>query len=189
MEENNELQRITTSNLEDLNEKERLAVEMRYFGKTSQEIADATGYNENYVRNLFMRGGRLEQAHNDFAQIQRSKSQETVDYALTKAREEALGAIERIIALSKEACNEAAILKANELLLNIAGVHGQITLRNFFQNKSPEQAKKMLGELFAELYQRPLDDGPSMEIYTWCPRCNQSVHPEYDKEVASRKGS
>ncbi len=154
MQENNDLQRITTNGLilEDLTEKERLAVELKYFGKTSQEIADATGYNENYVRNLFMGGGRLEAAYRDFAQMQRTKSQATVDQALTKAREEALGALERIIALSKEACNEAAILKANELLLTIAGISGTHSLRNFLQGKTYEQARKAMNELFEELF-------------------------------------
>ncbi|MFA6599830.1 MAG: hypothetical protein WC352_02465 [Candidatus Omnitrophota bacterium] len=172
MEENNGLQRITTPGLEDLNEKERLAVEMRYLGKTSQEIADATGYNENYVRNLFMQGGRLAPAYSDFARIQRDRAQETVDIALNRARDEALGAIERIISLSKEACNEAAILKANEFLLNVAGIHGQLTLRSFFQGKSDDHAFKIMSELFKELYGKDLMPDVRVIITTHCPKCD-----------------
>ena len=174
MEENNELQLKQTLNLEDLNEKERLTVELRYMGKTSQEIADATGYNENYVRNLFMQGGRLEPAYNDFAQIQRNRAQETVSIALNRARDEALGAIERIISLSKEACNEAAILKANEFLLNIAGIHGQLTLRSFFEGKTYDQAKKMANELFRELYDKSIDPPSNVRVVITrhCPKCD-----------------
>ena len=63
MEENNEIQRKTTPALNELDQKELQAVELKYLGKTSGEIAQATGYNENYVRNLFMQGGRLERAY------------------------------------------------------------------------------------------------------------------------------
>jgi hypothetical protein len=177
MEENNDLQRITTPGLNDLNEKERLAVELKYMGKTSKEIADATGYNENYVRNLFMQGGRLTPAFNDFAQVQRDRAQETVSIALNRARDEALGAIERIIALSKEACNEAAILKANEFLLNIAGIHGQLTLRSFFEGKTYDQACKMANELLRDLYGKGIETNIQVVVTTGCPKCDPPEGP------------
>ena len=93
----NELQLKTTLFLDDLKEKERRAGEMRYLGKTSQEIAEATGYNDVYMRNL---GGRLEKAYEDFARERQQQAKEKVDSALNRAREEALAAIERIITLS-----------------------------------------------------------------------------------------
>ena len=158
MEENNELQLKVTPDLEDLNEKEFRAVEMRYLGKTSQEIAEATGYNDVYVRNLFMQGGRLERAYRDFAHIQRGLAQEKVSSALNRAREEALSAIERIIALSKDASNEAAIFKANEFLLSVAGINAQVTLRTFLLNKSYEQACKLVDDAFKDLYGKTIRD-------------------------------
>ena len=133
---NNELQRKTTLTLHELDQKELQAIQLRYLGKTSSEIAEATGYNENYVRNLFMNGGRLERAYKDFVLKQQIKAHESVDMALNRARQEALQAIERIIALSKDADNEAAIFKANEFLLNVAGIKSEVTLRSFFQNKT-----------------------------------------------------
>ena len=145
---------MPTPTLSDLNEKERRALEMRYLGKTSKEIGQATGYNKIYVRNLFMRGGRLEQAYKDFAHNQQSRAQQSVDMALNRAMEEAVQAIERIIALSKDADNEAAIFKANEFLLNVAGIKGEATLKSFFQNKTYEQARTMVEGIFNEIYQK-----------------------------------
>ncbi len=158
MEEDNELQQRQTLSLNDLNEKERQAVEMRYLGKTSQEIGEATGYNDVYVRNLFMQGGRLEKAYRDFAHIQQGLAQEKVASALNRAREEALSAIERIIALSKDASNEAAIFKANEFLLSVAGVNAQVTLRTFLLNKSYEHACKLVDDTFKDLYGKTIRD-------------------------------
>lgn len=170
----NEIQRKTTSSLVELNQKELQALQLKYFGKTSGEIAEATGYNENYVRNLFMRGGRLERAYNDFALKQQDKTQTNVDMALSRARDEALQAIERVIALSKDARNEAAIFKANEFLLALAGVGNQATLRGSFQNKTYEQAKAMVEELFKDIFQKSLaEEHTRMVIYYECEHCGK----------------
>src|SRR5437870_675340 len=99
-EETNETQLKKTPSTDELNDKELRAIELRYLGKTSREIADATGYNEVYVRNLFMQGGRLEKAFEEFASRQRAQNEERVKSALNRAKEEAKDAVERIIALS-----------------------------------------------------------------------------------------
>ncbi len=184
--ENNELQLKQTPSLEELDQRELTAVQMRFSGCTSKEIAEATGYNDVYVRNLFMSEGRLERAYKAFAHDQQQKAQESVDTALNRARQEALQAIERIIALSKDASNEAAIFKANEFLLNVAGIKNETTLRTLFQNKTYEQAKKMVDEIFNEIFNKPVDDDKTI-IYTWCERCNCSTHPEYDNPQQNRK--
>ena len=155
MSEGNEIQQKTTPGLVELDQKELQAVQLRYLGKTSGEIAVATGYNDNYIRNLFMNGGRLEKAYRDFALEQQKKAHESVCMALNSAREEALQAMERIIALSKDASNEAAIFKANEYLLNLAGINSKLTLRSFFQNLSSDDARKLVDDLFRELYGEP----------------------------------
>ena len=102
-----------------------------------------------------MKGGRLEKAYQDFAQLHQRLAHEKVTSALNRAREEALNAIERIITLSKDACNEAAIFKANEYLLNLAGVNSKLTLRSFFQNLSSGEARKLVDDLFRDLYGEP----------------------------------
>lgn len=169
----NSSQRNVLPPVNKLNKREFRAIEMRYFGKTSQEIAKATGYNDVYVRNLFMKGGRLEKAYEDFALKQRSEAQKSVDMALNRAREEALQAIERIIALSKDADNEAAIFKANEFLLNVAGIKSEVSLRSFFQNKTYEQARKLVDELFNDLFgQNVTHPGFQVVIQQRCPKCN-----------------
>lgn len=131
----NESKQVATTTSQ-LTGKELQTIQMRYLGKSSVEIAEATGYNESHVRRLFMNGGRLEKAYEDFALEQQQKGKETVALATNRAREEALQAIERIIALSKDADNEAALFKANEFLLSIAGVRTDISLKSLFSGEN-----------------------------------------------------
>lgn len=178
---NNEIQRKVTPSLNELNQKELQAIQLKYLGKTSGEIAKATGYNKNYVRNLFMSSGRLEKAYKDFALKQQNKAQQSVDMALSRAMEEALQAIERIIALSKDADNEAAIFKANEFLLNVAGIKSEATLRGFFQSKTCEQARAMVEEVFNDVYQKSLVQ-TSFTVVLSC-ECEHCRKPTKDIEL------
>ncbi len=156
--ENNEISRELTK-MSGLSGRDFEAIQLRYMGKTSREIAEVTGFNEDYVRQLFMQGGRLEKAYKEFALIQQKQAQEKVTAAINRAREEAYDAIERIIALSKDACNEAAIFKANEYVLSIAGIQQGAALKDFFKGKTYEQAKKIVDDLFVGIYSRPVGDG------------------------------
>ena len=189
---NNEIQQKTTLSLEVLDQKELQAVELKYLGKTSSEIAKSTGYNENYVRNLFMSDGRLEKAYKDFALRQQNEAQKSVVMALNRAREEALQAIERIIALSKDADNEAAIFKANEFLLNVAGIKSEVSLRSFFQNKTYEQARKLVDELFSDLFgQNATHLRFQVAIYRYCPKCDpkpESPNPTIENNGDEQEG-
>lgn len=156
MKENNELQQKRTVFLKKLNEKERRAIEMRSLGKTSNEIAVATGYNEAYVRNLFMRGGRLEKAYEEFLSNQHRLSQEKVRATLNRAQDEALPAFDRVISLSKKSDNEAAFFKANELILEIAGVTQEDVMRKFCRGKTRDAVIERLELIFKELKWSPL---------------------------------
>lgn len=167
--------------MQDLDQKGLQAVQLRYLGKTSIEIAEVTGYNENYIRNLFMNGGRLENAYKQFAFEQQNKAQQSVDMALNRAMEEALQAVERIITLSKDADNEAAIFKANEFLLNVAGIKSETTLKGFFQNKTYDQAKAMVEEIFNAIYQKSLVQ-PNFTVVLPCD-CEHCGKPTKDIEL------
>ncbi len=47
---------------------------MRFLGKTFDEISKATGYNANYLRQLFMQGGKLNQPWKEFESLARESS-------------------------------------------------------------------------------------------------------------------
>ena len=116
----NSLQRVVAPL--QLGDKELQAIQMRYLGKPSKEIAQVLGYNESSVRRLFMSGGRLERAYQEYALRQQVGHEDAAKEALERVKEETKAALERIIELSKSAENEAAIFKANEFLLSLAGV-------------------------------------------------------------------
>ena len=163
MEENNLLEPRATPELKDLNDPERRAVELKYLGKPYAAIAATTGYHEGSIKKLFMTDGRLTKAYEEFASIQRGKSQENVDLALSKAKAETVNAMERIIALSKDAQTEGGIFKANEFLLQVAGVKETDTLRTFLQSKTHEQASRIMDDLFRSIY------GRGLAIFTMMP--------------------
>jgi hypothetical protein len=152
MDELNEIARKETIGLQDLNEKERKMVELRYFGETYPEIAKVVNYSESYLRKLFMSGGRLATAYDEFAAIQRAKSNENVDQALVLAKSEAVNALQRIIELSKNAKTEGGLYKANELLLQLSGVNEGIALRTYLMGKTYEQAQKLIDDLFRSIF-------------------------------------
>lgn len=179
-EPNKTLQIITRPENGQLTEKERIAIEMRYLGKTSEEIGSATGYNPAYIRTLFMTRGRLAGAYREYSLRQQTKGQDQADQVLNRVRVEAPNAAERMIALSKDADNEASIFKANEFLLNVAGIRNETTLSSFFQNKSFEQAKILVEKVFNDVYQKSLlDDRTRFIVYTYCEHCGK---PTKDSE-------
>lgn len=155
-EESKELQIRAMPDLKDLDERERKAVEMKYFGQTYGAIAKEIGYHEGSVGKLFMTAGRLTKAYGQFAALHRVKAQNTADQALTLAKAEALNAIERIIHLSQNAKTEGGIFKANEFLLQISGVTESVVLRSFLHTKTFEQAQRIMDDLFKSIYGRGL---------------------------------
>jgi len=178
-EESNKNEQNTTPNelAPVLNDKEMTAIQMKFLGRSSTEISAATGYNENYVRNLFMTGGRLERHYVDFARLQRAKSQQKIAQVIDRAREEALPAIETIIALSRAGDTEAAQYNASKLLLQMAGIQSETSLRNFFADKDYDQAKEMLEKLFQDLYGRSVQ-GKQIIVYHYCRKCDPQKHRE-----------
>ncbi len=152
------MQQKTTSKPKTLNEKRRQAIEMRYLGKTSKDIADATGYSEAYVRNLFMEGGRLESAYRDFAAIQQQEAQNKITGALNRAREEAQYAIDRIIILSQKAKNESASLKANQFLLDLAGASNEVSFKDFIRGMGFKTAAHKIDEMFQKVFGKSIGE-------------------------------
>ena len=154
--ESNNEQQNTTAIEKCLSEREHQAMQMRYLGKTSKEIAVATGYNESHVRRLFMKGGRLEKAYENFVQKQHGLVQERAALALERARQEAEDAMERIVTLSKDLEGGPVCYKANEYLLTLAGVSRGATLRDILKSMNYETALEKLDELFREIYGKPI---------------------------------
>ncbi len=155
----NEIQQIPTSSLSGLSEKDIKAIQLRYLGKFSNEIAHATGYNESHVRRLFMKDGRLARAYEEYSRQQQHRSEETAALALEKAKGEAQDAIERMIALSKDPTNGPVCYKANEYLLNLAGVSSEISLKGILQKLTYKEAIATLEPLFKDFYGESLQ-GP-----------------------------
>jgi len=156
----NEIQQIPTSSLSGLSEKDTKTIQLRYLGKFSNEIAHATGYNESHVRRLFMRGGRLEKAYEEYATQQQRWSEESSTIVFERAKQESENAIERMIVLSKDSTNGPVCYKANEYLLGLAGVSSETSLRNILKKLSYKEAIATLEPLFKEFYGESLQ-GPS----------------------------
>lgn len=185
-EQSNEIKQIATPDGQ-LTERELQAVQLRYLGKSSREIAAVTGWNESHVRRLFMRGGRLEGAYEVYVQRQQSLTQNQADNVLLRARDEAQSAIERMIQLSKDASNGPVAFKANEYLLTISGILNKNNLQGFLESKTYDQAIKMVEETFQEIFGRGFTNDPIMAVYSWCPRCNKSIHDVYKETGVEKK--
>lgn len=155
----NEKQQIATFNFHgnQLNERDLKAIQLRYVGKSSKEIAEATNWNESHVRRLFMKGGRLETAYESYVSKQHGLAQAQAESVLERAKQEAQSAIERMVQLSKDSQNGPVCFKANEYLLTLAGASTEASLRGFFQKLSFEEAKKKINEVFRDLYEAPAD--------------------------------
>ena len=142
-----------------LTAKELQAIEMRFQGKTSSEIAAATKYRANYVRKLFMRGGRLRQAYDDFAVYHKDGLKEAADLVIQRAKEEAPKAMERMVALAEDRENGPVCFKANEKIIEWGGVSAKLnafpnqtlnlTQINITGNETPDQlwdlTRKLIG--------------------------------------------
>ena len=151
------MQRIATTPNFHLTERDLKAIELRYLGKSSKEIAEVTDWNESHVRRLFMRGGRLEAAYEAYAHKQQGLAQAKAESVLERAKQEAQSAIERMVELSKDPGNGPVCYKANEYLLGLAGASTEASLRGLLQKLSFEEAKKRVNETFTELYGRTVD--------------------------------
>lgn len=158
----NDKQQIATAS-SNLTERDVKAVQLRYLGKSSREIAEATSWNESHVRRLFMKGGRLEAAYEAYAHKQQGIAQAKAESILERAKQEAQSAIERMVELSKDPGNGPVCYKANEYLLGLAGASTEASLRGLLQKLSFEEAKKRINETFEELYGRTLESGDITE--------------------------
>ncbi len=154
---NDPQQNETALTVSSLNHKELQAVQMRYMGNTSLEIAETTGYEESYVRRLFMRGGRLEKAYNDYSIEKRGETQAVANGVLELAKIEAKHAIERVIELSKNPFNAPTCFKANEYLLSLIGLSQNDPLRAMFKGLGFDDARKKIDELFKDVFEMSLD--------------------------------
>jgi hypothetical protein len=163
------MKQLATIEQLNLNKNELLAIEMRYQGKSSREISESTGYSESSVRRLFMTGGRLEDAYNQYLQQRRIENQAIANAALQTATQEAGSAIERIIALSKNPINGPVCYKANEYLLNIAGVGQEAGLYSYLKALTYEQALSKLNAAFMDLFGKCMSSGT--RVYILQPAC------------------
>ena len=165
----------------DLNYKELQAIQMRYLGRPSPEIAEATGYEESYVRRLFMQGGRLERAYSEYSLQQQEETRAVANAVLERAKTEAKQAIERVIELSKNPCQPAVCLKANEFLLSLIGLSQDTSIRSMLQRMSFEEAKKKVDEIFQDLFGQSIDTANRLVVFRSsahkCHHCGE-LNPE-----------
>ena len=173
----NEQKQIATLALSGLSEKDIKAVQMRYLGKFSNEIACATGYNESHVRRLFMRGGRLEKAYEEYTRQQQGQAQIIAEVVLERAKQEAEDAIGRMIELAKDSSNGPVCFKANEYILNIVGVSSDVSLKGILQKLTYKEAIATLEPLFQELYGEALQDFRPIQIIFGNPKENKDTPP------------
>lgn len=142
--------------LRDLQANELEAIQMRYLGKASHEIAKVTGYEKSYVRRLFMRGGRLEKPYESYALEQREETRTINNAVLERAKVEARDAFERIIQLSKSP-NMTSCFNANKYLLSLVGLSQDNSLRAMMQGMSFDDARKLIDKAFQDIFQMSLD--------------------------------
>lgn len=102
-----------------LNEREIKAIEMRYMGKSAEEIAKTTGWSPSYVRKLFMTDGRLRPYLDTFMTKQNETRRAVI---LKRVSEEGPPAMERMVELSKDFQNGPTCYKANEYILDLNGI-------------------------------------------------------------------
>lgn len=157
-------QNETAITITDLNKKELQAVQMRYLGKTSVEIAQATGYDESYVRRLFMQCGRLERVYSEFAAHKRQETEAIANAVLERVKSEAKDSIERMIELSKKLDYAAVSFKANEFLLSFIGTAQDMSLRAKIQAMGFDEARKIVNEIFTDVFKMPLDEQSKVVI-------------------------
>ena len=145
-----------------LGDKELQAIQMKYLGKPSKEIAEALGYSESSIRRLFMVGGRLERAYQDYVLRQQANHEDVTKQALEIAKAETIAAVGRIVKLSRSAESEAGILKSNERVLSLGGISEQTAPEELFRNTLKslgyDRSKKLLDELFYELFGKQFQD-------------------------------
>lgn len=153
--EGNELEPFDNKNpLDTLHDRDLRAVKMKWEGKSAQDIAESCGWaNPGYVRRLFMQGGRLRPALDAYRAKRKAMTEETTKEAVSRAKEEALDSIEKLIAL-KDSNNVGAVFKACEKLLDLAGVGQEFQLVNYFRGKTYEQAQSIVNDLFLSIYGR-----------------------------------
>lgn len=145
-------QEVTKSANQLLAPRDLKMIELRYLGTPSKTIAKVVQMNESHVRKLFMSGGRLEKSYQIYVEQQQKQSEQVAQQALQRAKEEALKAIERMIALSEDKEGGAVCYKANEYLLQLVGVTAEPSLRSIFGKLSYDEAVKKVHELFVDLY-------------------------------------
>lgn len=154
---NSSEQKGTDWTFRDLTAKELQAIQLRFEGKSSTEIAVITGFQATYVRKLFMKGGRLCQAYEDFAQYHKQGAKEVAELVIKRAKEEAPKAIERMVALSQDQDNGPVCYKANEKLLELGGVGLDTSLKAQLQGLTYESAKDRVNQVFILLYGKPVE--------------------------------
>ena len=145
----------------DLGEMELRAIQMRYQGKTSSEIATATGFRSSYVRKLFMKTGRLRQSCEDYALYHKGGAKEAADIVIERAKEEAPKAMERMVELSKDFEQGPVAFKSNEYLLNQAGLAAEASFRAYLQKTPYEHARDKINQLFLDVYDKPHESTPN----------------------------
>lgn len=140
-------------------EKDALILKLKLEGKSYAEISAATSVPIKTLQNCLSKGGRLENAYRELLRRSQEQGKETADIVFEVAKQEARAAIERMIELSKTAGNEAALFKANEYLLALAGIAQDSSLDAMLRKLSYEEGKEKVDKVFVAIYGKPCSSG------------------------------
>ena len=121
-----------------------------------------------------MKGGRLESAFTQYVNEQKQLAQGGATQAFERVKQETQGAIERMIGLAKNPENGPVCFKANEYLLDIAGLSHEATLESFFEKLTYQEAKKRVDQLFVKLYNKGVSEEMNISIVTRCEQCGKT---------------
>ncbi len=128
--------------LEQLNNKELEVVRLKYLGKKSGEIAEATGYTEQYVRKLIARHGRLSDAYEEYETKENQRKRNRASRLLTQNVDNAVIVIASLLV---DVDPNVKLRAAREILDRVLGKPVQVALQGDMDQSFIDQLKKDLG--------------------------------------------
>lgn len=138
-----------------LNPQEMEAIHLKYIGKEYPEIARKIGYSESSVKKWFMKGGRLAEVYEAYQTKQMKDAEDVTQRAIEQAKMVVPDAMKKVIEIAQDS-DQKDCLRANEKILDLAGVTADENLRRYFQKLSFEEALKRIDSLFDALYGKSL---------------------------------
>lgn len=140
-------------------------MQMRYLGKSSNEIGAALDLTASTARGLFCKGGRLQDEYAEYSQRMVANREEQIkNLLLDRLRQEAPEALERMIDLGKTADSEGGRFKSNEWILGTMGLSASVSLESIMRGMSYERAKDTINQLAYSIYGKPFTEDVTISV-------------------------